>query len=136
MVKVLVKELVLGFLIFVTGLYLFNSFELDIFKKWVIFCVITTLLMLAGTVLIKFLLNIRFDMPGLALAGVILVSQFLLLIILFIFLEPDKTNHRIVAKAGTISYLFFLGIDIYWKVKWMFPPKERKRLIEIENEDF
>ncbi len=136
MVKLLIKELLLGIVFLVAGLYLFSSFELGIFKKWLVFSLVTTLLMMAGTLLIKFLLDIGFDMPGLALAGIILVSQVLLLIILFIFLEPDKTNHRIVAKAGTISYFIFLGIDIYWKVKWMFPPKERKRLIEKENEDF
>lgn len=136
MVKLLIKELVLGFLFLVAGLYLFNSFELEIFKKWLVFSIVTTLLMMAGTVLIKILLNIGFDMPGLALAGIILFSQLLLLILLFIFLEPEKTNHRIVAKAGTISYLIFLGIDIYWKVKWMFPPEEKKRLKVKENADF
>src|SRR5690606_35889623 len=102
MVKILIKELVLGFLFLVTGLYIFDSFELNIFRKWVVFSLVTTLLMMAGTGLIKILLNIGFDMPGLALAGVILFSQLLLLILLFIFLEPDKTNHRIVAKAGTL----------------------------------
>lgn len=136
MVKVLVKELILGFLFLVTGLFFFTSFELEIFKKWVVFSLVTTLLMMAGTLLVNFLLNIGFDMPGLALAGIILLSQILLLSLLFIFLEPDRTNHRIVAKAGTLSYLLFLGIDIYWKVKWMFPPKKRKRLIHKENEDF
>ncbi|GAO28287.1 hypothetical protein [Geofilum rubicundum] len=136
MVKVLVKELILGFLFLVTGLFFFTSFELEIFKKWVVFSLVTTLLMMAGTLLVNFLLNIGFDMPGLALAGIILLSQILLLSLLFIFLEPDRTNHRIVAKAGTLSYLLFLGIDIYWKVKWMFPPKKRKRLIHKENKDF
>lgn len=126
----------LGTFILVAGLYLFTSFELEIFKKWLIFSLVTTLLMVAGTVLIKILLNMGFDMPGLALAGIMLFSQLLLLILLFIFLEPDKTNHRIVAKAGTVSYLLFLGIDIYWKVKWMFPPEERKRLKVKENADF
>jgi drug/metabolite transporter (DMT)-like permease len=136
MVKVLVKELILGFLFLVTGLYFFTSFELEIFKKWVVFSLVTTLLMMAGTVLVKILINIDFDMPGLALAGIILFSQIILLLLLFIFLEPEQTNHRIVAKAGTISYLVFLGIDIYWKVKWMFPPKERKRLFDKDNKDF
>ncbi len=136
MVKILIKELVLGILILVTGLFLFDFYELNIFRKWVVFSLVTTLLMMAGTVMVKFLLDIGFDMPGMALVGILLFSQIILLLLLFIFLEPEKANHRIVAKAGVVTYLFFLGVDIYWKVRWMFPPKDRKRFINKENEDF
>lgn len=135
MVKLLIKELALGMFFLGSGLYLFDVFELNIFKKWVVFSTFTTLMMMAGTVLVKFLLNTGFAMPGLALAGIILLSQIILLLLLFIFLEPEKTNHRIVAKAGAVTYLLFLGIDIYWKVKWMFLPKEHRRLKNKENED-
>ncbi len=136
MVRILIKEFILGFLFLISGLYLFDALELNIFKKWVIFTCVTTLLMMAGTVLIKFLLDIGFDMPGMALAGILLFSQIILLLLLFIFLEPEKANHRIVAKAGVVIYLLFLGVDIYWKVRWMFPHEERKRLKTKENEDF
>lgn len=136
MVKIIIKELVFGVLLLISGLFLFDALELNIFKKWVIFTLVTTLLMIAGTVMVKFLLNAGFDMPGVALAGMLLFSQIVLLLLLFIFLEPEKENHRIVAKAGVISYLLFLGVDIFWKVRWMFPPKDRKRLITKENEDF
>ena len=128
MVKILIKELVVGLLFLAAGLYLFTYLGVGVFKMWLIFSLVTTFLMMAGTVLIKFLLNIGFDMPGLALAGIILLSQIILLTLLFIFLEPEKANHRIVAKAGAVTYLLFLGIDIYWKVNWMFPPKARKHL--------
>jgi hypothetical protein len=136
MVKILIKELALGFLFLVTGLYVFDSFELNVFRKWVVFSLITTLLMMAGTVMVKFLLDIGFDMPGMALVGILLFSQIILLLLLFIFLEPEKANHRIVAKAGAVTYLLFLGIDIYWKVRWMFPPEDRNRLINKDNKDF
>jgi hypothetical protein len=136
MVKILIKELVLGVLFLVTGLYVFDTFELNIFRKWVVFSLVTTLLMMAGTVMVKFLLNIGFDMPGMALAGIILFSQIFLLLLLFIFLEPEKANHRIVAKAGAVTYLLFLGMDIFWKVRWMFPPKKGNRMINRDNKDF
>jgi len=134
--KLLIKELVLGLFFLGVGLYLFHSFEVSISKDWVVLSLIITLFMMAGTWLVKFLLDIGYSLPGLALVGFTLFGQFFLLLLLFIFLEPENTNHRIMAKSGTISYSVYLGIDIYWKISWMFPPKKRKRMIEKENEDF
>ena len=54
--------------------------------------------------------------------------QIILVIILFIFLEPDNIKHRITVKTGLPVYLIMLAVDLYWKIKWVFLPKERKRL--------
>jgi hypothetical protein len=56
------------------------------------------------------------------------IFQIILVIILFIFLEPDNIKHRITVKTGLPVYLIMLAVDLYWKIKWVFLPKERKRL--------
>jgi hypothetical protein len=123
MIRLLIKEIILGVVILVGGLLFFQSIGLAIWTKWIIFSFVLTALFTTGTVLFKLLKLSKSEWTGLSFAGITLVNQLILLILLFIFLEPEETNHRIVAKVGIGIYLIFLGIDTFWKLKWLLPPK-------------
>lgn len=122
MIKLLIKEIILGVVILIGGLLFFQSIGLAIWTKWIVFSFVLTALFAAGTVLFNLLKMRKTEWTGLSFAGITLVNQLILLILLFVFLEPEETNHRIVAKVGIGIYLIFLGIDTFWKLKWLLPP--------------
>ena len=136
MTRVLIKELILGVIILVVGLVTFAHFELSIFKKWIIFSVLTTGFMMLSTLLLNLVKMIKPEMIGIVFIIAILLFQLILVIILFVFLEPENVNHRITAKSATVVYLISLGVDIYWKIRWIFPEKKRKRLKVNRHDDF
>ncbi len=128
MSKVLIKELILGISVLIMGLLGFSYFEVGIFKKWIVFSLLTTGFMMFATLLIDLTRMLRPSLIGLLLIGLIFIFQIFLVIILFVFLEPDDLKHRITVKTGLPVYIAMLAWDLYWKIKWVFLPKERKRL--------
>jgi hypothetical protein len=124
MKRLIIKELMLSCVVFIAGIAFFKLFGLSILVKWIIFSGALFLLFGAGTIVFFIIKKLWKDVVGLAFAGVTLLNQLILLILLFIFLEPEELNHRIVAKAGVGAYLTYLGIDTYWKLRWLFPPSQ------------
>jgi|GEM_PF-1216845 hypothetical protein len=128
MTKILIKELILGISVLALGLFGFSYFETGVFKKWVIFSFLITGFMMFSTLITDLTRMIKPTLIGLVLISSTFIFQIILVIILFIFLEPDNIKHRITVKTGLPVYLIMLAVDLYWKIKWVFLPKERKRL--------
>jgi hypothetical protein len=124
MIKLIIKEFVLSLIIFLIGYIVFNSFGLTIKSKWIFLSLILFFLFSFGSVFFNVLKQKGVEWLGLAFAGITFLNQLILLILLFVFLEPQEQNHRIVAKVGIVAYLTFLGIDTYWKLKWLFSDKK------------
>ncbi|TCO10911.1 hypothetical protein [Natronoflexus pectinivorans] len=119
--SIILKEIILSLVVFFAGLFVFRHLEVDIFTKWVYFSILLFVLFVISTLFVKYLIDSNKSWVALGFAGITFFCQIILLLILFIFLEPEETNHRIVAKVGVVSYLTFLGFDTFWKIKWLFP---------------
>ncbi|MDG5799422.1 hypothetical protein QA597_03500 [Marinilabiliaceae bacterium ANBcel2] len=125
MVKVLIKEFIFAVVAFGVGVKFILLMDDDVFLKWGVFCTLLFALFAIGTLLCNHLKISRPEWTAPGLAIITLAHQLILLLILFIFLEPENENHRIVVKKGLGAYLFFLALDTYWKIMWLFPRKKR-----------
>ncbi len=118
--RLLLKEFLLGIFILSVGLFLFKRLEIDIYYSWIYLSALLFVLFAFGTLILNYFLIKKNTWLNFAFIGVTFFKQLVLLILLFVFLEPKEGLHRIVAKSGIAAYLIFLGFDTYWKVKWLF----------------
>jgi len=122
--RIVIKEILLGLTILLGGFFAFKALQVDVKVKWIVFSVMFTSLFIGGTYILKIARDRLQSLIGIIFAGITLINQIIFLILLFIFLEPQKPEHRILAFTGVIVYLVYLGIDTFWKLKLLFPPNK------------
>ncbi len=120
MKQIIRKELVLGSILFLVGFLAQYLLGYKMIIGWMIFSFILIVLFVTSTFLFNWLIRKNQDHVGLLFAGVTLISQAILLALLFIVLKPTEENHRAFAILGLTNYLLFLLLDTRWKLKWLF----------------
>src|SRR5690606_22275169 len=111
MTKILIKELILGISVLALGLFGFSYFETGVFKKWVIFSFLITGFMMFSTLITDLTRMIKPTLIGLVLISSTFIFQIILVIILFIFLEPDNIDRKRVVE---VSVVLFWGMVMLW----------------------
>jgi hypothetical protein len=84
---------------------------------WTIFCSVLVILFISGSIFLILWSKNHHELKGLIFAGISFFNQLLFLLFLFIFLEPQKHDHRMIAIAGLVGYLLSFLIDTRWKLK-------------------
>lgn len=120
MKKVIQKELVLASFLFSLSLLTQHLLGYKMIGGWLIFSIILIALFVSSTFLYDWFIKRKPEHIGALFAGVTLLSQAILLTLLFIVLKPTKENHRAFAILGLTNYLLFLLLDTRWKLKWFF----------------
>ncbi len=118
--KIVIKEFILSLLLFFVGYFVLNTSNIDIMKHWTIYSVLLFVIFLSTTILFYFLKKKDVKQVGWIYAGTLLVGQILLLLLLFITLDPTIKDHKFLTIISLVSYLFFLILDTKWKIKWLF----------------
>src|SRR5690554_1757213 len=111
MKQIIRKELVLGSILFLVGFLAQYLLGYKMIIGWMIFSFILIVLFVTSTFLFNWLIRKNQDHVGLLFAGVTLISQAILLALLFIVLKPTEENHRAFAILGLTNYLLFLLLD-------------------------
>ena len=112
----------LGGILFLISLLTQHLLGYKMITDWLVFSIILVTLFISSTFLFDWVIKRKPDQIGLLFAGVTLLSQAILLALLFIVLKPTEENHRAFAILGLTNYLLFLLLDTRWKLKWFFKP--------------
>lgn len=122
--QIIIKEFILSALLFIMGNIVIYTSDIPVLQHWIIYCVILFIIFLSSTILFNFLKRKKIKQVGWIYAGTLLVGQMLLLLLLFITLDPTIKEHKFLTIISLISYLIFLILDTNWKIKWLFKAEE------------
>jgi O-antigen/teichoic acid export membrane protein len=117
MLSLIKKEFILVGVVWILGLLFFFIADTKVVLMWTIFCLVLGILFISGSVFLMVWSKKHRELKGLIFAGFSFFNQLLFLLFLFIFLEPQEHDHRMIAIAGLVGYLASFLIDTRWKLK-------------------
>jgi len=120
MVKILVKETVLSFILLLTGFLTGKATGWEISTEYLLCLAFSCVVFISGTLLFNHHKRHKKQWFGLTFAVITMFAQIIILLFLFLFLEPQNKNHRIAAISFMVSYFIFFIADTHWKIKWLF----------------
>lgn len=120
MVQILIKETVLSFILLLTGFLIGQLTDWLIFTEYLICLSLLCVVFIFSTLLFNRQKKHRKQWFGLTFSAMTMLAQLIILLFLFLFLEPQNKNHRIAAISLMVSYFIFFITDTHWKIKWLF----------------
>ncbi len=122
--KIIFKELALSLFLLALSITSLYSLNISLVAQCIIYYIILFIIFSSNTLLFNFLKKKNYTQIGWVYASSILFGQIILLILMFVFFDPNIKNHKSFVIINLISYLLFLILDTKWKIKWLFIKNE------------
>ncbi|MGQ1945576.1 hypothetical protein ACT3CD_00570 [Geofilum sp. OHC36d9] len=120
MVQILLKETILSLILLLAGFLIGQVTNWVVFTEYFICLSLLCVVFICSTLLFNRQKKHKKQWFGLTFATMAMLAQLIILLFLFLFLEPQNKNHRIAAISLMVSYFIFFITDTHWKVKWLF----------------
>ncbi len=88
--------------------------------SWFFLSVFIALIFPAATLVLNSLKKLSSQAPGWALLALSSLKMILIPTLIFILFDREHEATPAVVMPTVIAYLILLGLDTYWKVKWLF----------------
>ncbi len=88
--------------------------------NWFFLSAFITLIFPAATLVLNALKKLSSLAPGWVLLALSTLKMILIPVLIIILFDREHEATPAVVMPTIISYLILLGLDTYWKVKWLF----------------